>query len=110
MFLFSINLIPALIFLKTLEGQLVLGGLMPGTFLQTWIFSKKGFVKLLGLGHILWLPMVIWLAYRVPLAESGSPFAHSLIASIILDSLSLIIDTIDVVRYIRGERRPTLSI
>ena len=64
MFLFSINLIPALIFLKTLEGQLVLGGLMPGTFLQTWIFSKKGFVKLLRLGHILWLPMVIWLAYR----------------------------------------------
>ena len=109
MFLFSVNLIPALIFIETLEARVVLGGLMAGALLQTWIFSKKGFVRLLGLGHALWLPMVIWLGYRVPLAEPGSPFAYALIAIVAVNSLSLIIDTIDVIRYVRGDRQPTLS-
>lgn len=109
MFLFSVNLIPALVFLETLEARVVLGGLMAGALLQTWIFSKKGFVRLLGLGHLLWLPMVIWLGYRVPLAEPGSPFAYALIAILVVDSLSLTIDTIDVIRYVRGDRQPTLS-
>ncbi len=110
MFLFSVNLIPALVFLETLEARVVLGGLMAGALLQTWIFSKKGFVRLLGLGHrVLWLPMVIWLGYRVPLAEPGSPFAYALIAILVVDSLSLTIDTIDVIRYVRGDRQPTLS-
>ena len=131
MFLFSVNLIPALIFIETLEARVVLGGLVAGAILQTWIFSKKGFVRLLGLGHVLWLPMVVWLGYRtlflclrshrrpwkslclrshrqresrhrVPLADPGSLFAY-------VNSLSLAIDTIDVIRYVRGNRKPTLS-
>ena len=109
MFLFSVNLIPALIFIETLEARVVLGGLVAGAILQTWIFSKKGFVRLLGLGHVLWLPMVIWLGYRVPLADPGSLFAYALIAIVIVNSLSLAIDTIDVIRYVRGNRKPTLS-
>jgi hypothetical protein len=109
MFLFSVNLIPALIFIETLEARVVLGGLVAGAILQTWIFSKKGFVRLLGLGHVLWLPMVVWLGYRVPLADPGSLFAYALIAIVIVNSLSLAIDTIDVIRYVRGNRKPTLS-
>ncbi len=109
MFLFSVNLIPALIFIETLEAWVVLGGLVAGAILQTWIFSKKGFVRLLGLGHVLWLPMVVWLGYRVPLADPGSLFAYALIAIVIVNSLSLAIDTIDVIRYVRGNRKPTLS-
>ncbi len=109
MFLFSVNLIPALIFLETLEARVVLGGLVAGAILQTWIFSKKGFVRLLGLGHVLWLPMVVWLGYRVPLADPGSLFAYALIAIVIVNSLSLAIDTIDVIRYVRGDREPTFS-
>ncbi len=109
MFLFSVNLIPALIFIETLEARVVLGGLVAGAILQTWIFSKKGFVRLLGLGHVLWLPMVVWLGYRVPLADPGSLFAYALSAIVIVNSLSLAIDTIDVIRYVRGDREPTFS-
>ena len=103
MFLFSVNLIPALVFLETLEARVVLGGLMAGALLHLGVgrlgrHFEKGFVRLLGLGHLLWLPMVIWLGYRVPLAEPGSPFAYALIAILVVDSLSLTIDTIDVIR------------
>ncbi len=100
------NLAGSLIFIGTLEARIVLVAFLIGAMLQTWIFSARGFVRLLGIGHILWIPMVPWLWIRLEHAASGSPLKYWLMAVIILDSLSLIIDAVDVVRYIRGERTP----
>ena len=42
--------------------------------------------------------------------SSGSIFGYWLLAVIVLDSLSLMIDVVDVIRYIKGERAPQLSL
>ena len=52
--------------------------------------------------------MVYWLWTRLDLAPAGSLFKYWLLATIVLVSLSLLIDATDVIRYLRGERKPYL--
>ncbi len=78
--------------------------------IMTVIFSVKGFVRLLGIGHIAWLPLVPWLWTRLDDAPADSIFGYWLMAVIVLNSLSVIIDTIDVLRYVKGERTPYLAL
>lgn len=100
------NMILPFLFLETLEAKVVLAGLMIGAMLQTAIFSSRGFVRLLGLGHIAWVPMVVWLWMRLDTAPAGSAFRMWMLAVIILNSISLVIDAADVILYIRGEKEP----
>ena len=109
MLLMMVNMVIPLFYLGTLEGKVVLGAFVLGALLQIAIFSAKGFVRLNGIGHILWVPMVGWLWTRMDLAPAGSLFRYWLLATIVLVSLSLLIDAVDVIRYLRGERDPYLE-
>ncbi len=106
MLLMLVNLVIPLFFAGTLEGKAVLGAFVVGALLQGWIFSAKGFVRLLWIGHIVWVPMVAWLWIRLEVAPAGSLFRYWLLATIVLVSLSLFIDAVDIIRYLRGERDP----
>jgi len=104
MLLMLVNMVIPLFYLGTPEGRVVLGAAVLGALLQTWIFSARGFVRLLGIGHIAWVPMVVWLWTRLDMAPASGLFRYWLLATIILVSLSLVIDVTDVIRYWRGER------
>jgi hypothetical protein len=93
-----------------LEAQVVLVMGIGGLVIMSAIFSRKGFIRLMGIGHIGWLPLVFWLGTKLEHIPADSTFGYWLIAVIVLDSLSLIIDTIDVVRYVKGERMPFLAL
>ncbi len=108
--LMTVNMIVPLFFLGTPEGKVVLGAAAFGAVLQLAIFSAKGFVRLLGIGHVAWVPMVYWLWTRLDLAPAGSLFRYWLLTTIVLVILSLLIDAADVIRYLRGDRKPYLSI
>lgn len=104
----AVNMIGAIVFFDTIEGKLVVAAVVLGFFIQTAIYSKLGFVRLLGIGHVFWLALVPWLATR--LAEVGltSAFGYWLAAVVVVDGVSLVIDVVDVARYLRGERAPTV--
>ena len=102
------NFISPLIFITTLEGQVVLGTGIVSAMIQMGIFQAKGFVRLLGIGHSPWIPMLVWLWTR--LDWDFSIFAYWILALIVLNSLSLIIDAMDVTRYLMGEQDPHLSL
>ena len=106
--LVAANVGGSLMFLHTLEAKVVLASIAVGLAIMTVIFQKKGFVRLLGLGHLPWVAMVPWLAAR--LGESSGYFGLWLLAVIVLNTLSLLIDFVDVVRYLRGERAPTVAL
>ena len=53
--------------------------------------------------------MVTWLWTRLDVAPAGSLFRYWLLATVVLVSLSLLIDVTDVIRYLRGERAPQLE-
>ena len=109
MLLVVVNVVISLFYLTTIEAQVVLGAALIGFVIQIAIFSTQGFVRLLGIGHILWVPMVFWLWSRLDLAVPGSLFQFWLIAVIVLDTISVIIDATDVIRYWNGERDPHIE-
>ncbi len=100
------NVFAPLFFLRTIEAWIVLVAGAVSGLIQMIIFRARGFVRLLGIGHAPWIPLVAWLATRLPDRPAASAFGLWIVAVIVLNSLSLLIDAIDVARYARGERAP----
>lgn len=102
------NMIVPLFFLSNhIEAWVVLGtALLTGaTFIALTAYS--GFSRLLGFGHLPWVPMLVYLILRLPDAQQDFPetwFLFWIHAVIILDIGSLILDAANVVRYFRGEQ------
>ena len=102
------NMIVPLFFLANhQEAWVVLGtALVTGaTFIA--LTAYRGFSRILGFGHLPWIPMLVYLIERLPDAQQQFPgtwFLFWLQAVIVLDIGSLILDTTNVVRYFRGER------
>ena len=106
--LILLNGIAPLAFLERTEARVVLAALLVGALIQMVIFGARGFVRLLGAGHlVVWLPMVFWLWGRI---GTESAFGGWIAAVIAVDSVSLIIDAVDVVRYALGDRTPSLTV
>ena len=106
--LLAVNVVGSLLFINTLEGQVVLAALVAGALAQTALFAAKGFVRLLGVGHVFWVPLMPWLWSRLDEFPPSGPFGYWVAAVMILNSMSLLIDVTDVVRYVRGDRTPHL--
>ena len=62
--LISVNMIAPLFFWSALEAKLIFAAMVGNAILMVALHAKFGFVRLLGLGHILWLPLVPWLYFR----------------------------------------------
>ncbi len=58
MLLVTFNLIIPLFFLYRLEAQAVVGALVASMILMTVLTAISGFTRLLGLGHIFWVPLI----------------------------------------------------
>lgn len=110
MLLVAANFIVPLFYIQTLEAQLTIASIFAGAITQSYIHSKLGFVKLLGLGHIFWIPLVIWLGFRLSDIGLNDLFGIWLASLVVINTVSLVIDVIDVIRFFSGERSPTLSI
>jgi len=104
----TLNIIVPLLLISHPEAQLMLASTMASLLTMMLIFSRKGYVRLLGIGHIFWVPALFWLAGRLAEAPPGW-LRRWILAVLVVDSLSLVIDAVDVVRYARGEREPTVS-
>jgi hypothetical protein len=105
--LMTINMVVPWLFIGTLEAKVVLAAAILAAMLQMILFRFKGFVRLLGLGHIVWLPVVLWLAGRIGTVDIESALGMWILSVVVLDGISLIIDFIDVGRYFLGEREPS---
>lgn len=67
------------------------------SMLMMGLYSKFGFTKILGLGHILWIPLAIYIAFSLGSAD-GSYFSY-LVVLLFTISISLVIDIYDVWIY-----------
>jgi hypothetical protein len=108
--LLTVNMVLPLFFMATLEARVVLATMMASAGLMLFLFAQKGFVRLLGVGHVLWIPLLYWLFGRVDFAAPDTGFEQWVLAVILLNGLSLVIDAVDVVRYLKGERQPTVTL
>ena len=99
----------ALLFIHTSYGQIALVAVCAAVLAMSIIYARLGFVRLLGVGHVFWIPMLIWFAMDLPDRTAQPWLYHWVICLLVCNSISLVIDTIDMVRFIRGERQPHYS-
>jgi hypothetical protein len=80
---------------------------LAGGWATGWLYDKMGYVKLLGLPHIIvWTPLAIYLVLQI--RRTDMPKWPRWIMGVVLASIliSLAFDYTDVLRYLLGERTP----
>jgi hypothetical protein len=93
-------------FLPRIEASVVLvTGLLAAT-IMTVLHARLGYVRLVGVGHFVWIPMLVWLGFRMAEIPTGTLFYGWLFTLMVMDSVSLLLDFVDFVRYLRGDRAP----
>lgn len=103
--LVGVNLM-CLYYIGHIEAQVVLAVTLASVAGQTLIYQKIAFTRLLGIGHILWIPMFAWLATRIDLHGANPDLRNWLVVLTITNAISFVIDGTDVFRFVRGERAP----
>ena len=107
--LVTMNMVVPLFFLDRLEARVVLGTLMMSIMLMTSVTALSGFTRLVGLGHVLWIPMLYWLWTRLDQIPIDDGFGIWMRVLMLLNSISLIIDAVDVGRYVAGDREEVVK-
>jgi len=96
-----------LLFIGHVEAQVTLGAVGAAVIAQSLIYQRKRFIRLLGTTHVLWVPMLAWMALRLDTLPKEEPaFRAWLITLIATNAVSLAIDAWDATRFVLGERRP----
>jgi hypothetical protein len=96
----------SLAFISTVEAQVVLVVTVVVVVLQSLAYQRTGFTRILGVTHYSWIPMFAWLSMRLDHILLNHPLAMWLAILLATNTVSLVIDTVDVARFLRGERRP----
>ena len=75
---------------------------MLSAMLMMGLYSRFGFEKILGLGHVLWVPLFFYLIIKIPGAKDM--FKSYLIVLSISIFISLVFDMVDVYKYITSRK------
>jgi len=105
-----VNLLAPLWFFDRLEALFTLAAMFAAMILMNLLTGLQGFTRLLGLGHAPWIPLVAWLATRLPEFPPEEPFGLWLRAVVVFNTVSLVLDGRDVFRYWQGERDEMVEI
>ena len=93
-------------FIAHIEAQVVLAVTAIAVAAQTLIYQRIGFTRILGTTHVLWVPMFAWMATRIDTIIGEPALANWLVMLFATNMVSMVVDTIDAVRFLRGERAP----
>jgi hypothetical protein len=95
-----------LLFITHVEAQTVLVVTVIAVVVQARVYQRIGFTRILGTVHFLWLPMFAWFATRHDIIAQDPALSNWLMVLFATNLISLVVDTTDAVRFIRGERAP----
>jgi hypothetical protein len=107
--LVAANGVASLFFLDRVEAQAVLAAMMIGATLMSFLTARFGFTRILGLGHILWIPLLGWLAFRLGQIPADDAFSMWVRVVIVVNVISLVMDGADVVRYAADDRKELVT-
>ena len=94
-------------FRRNQEARLILFAFLTQGVIMVVIADTLGYVRLLGIAAvILWTPLMVYLFKRVTKVRHDQRYFKYLITVLVTDCLSLVINYVDVGRYVLGERQP----
>ncbi len=85
-------------------ARLIVFMFMISSSLMIGLYSRFGFAKILGLGHVLWIPLLLHVLTRLPHASGA--FKAYLVAWSVATSVSLAFDVVDVWQYFAAGKQP----
>ena len=94
------------LFLKQIEARWVLAAWIGNLIFMILLYENVGYVRLLGLSHVIfWTPLLVYLfRRRDKLSGATGVWLRILMATL---ALSLVVDYVDVARYVMGDREPS---
>ena len=105
MWMMALNTASMFFCLKNMEARFVLAAWIPNGIFMTLLAEYAGYTRILGLSHmIFWTPLVIYLFTRRKNFEWATIYGKWLYILLVTNVASLVIDYIDVIRYILGDR------
>ena len=96
------NMVLPVAFWGQAEARIVFGSILVAALLMVVITGLVGFTRLLGLGHFVCFPLLVYLWTRLPARPADQPFGLYLRSLMVLNGISLVLDVADVLRYIYG--------
>ncbi len=108
--LITANAVVPTFFLGHREAQVVLGVFVVSAASTMILANVVGFTRLLGLGHVLWIPLLLYLWSRMGGHPAVEPYGAWMRIVMLLNAASLVIDAWDLVRYVRGERAEIVAV
>ena len=98
----------AIIFaIKDWRARMVLIAMIINLIFMSALFAKFGYTRILGLSHIImWTPLLIYLWKNRKAHPERVWTGRYILAVLVINGISLVVDYIDVIRYILGDRAP----
>ncbi len=98
------NLAALIFVVKSVEARWVVGLFILNALFMQWLYSQVGYVRLLGLSHVIfWTPLLIYLWKRRKFTYLSTWTGKYLYLVFITDGISLLVDYVDVARYLLGD-------
>jgi len=83
-------------------AKLIFITFMISAMLMMGLYSRFGFEKILGLGHIVWVPLLVYVLMQLPAVEAS--FKSYLVVLSVSIAISLAFDIIDVWKYFTNRK------
>lgn len=97
----------SILFVRRVEARWILAAWLVAIVLMNALFAQFGYVRLLGLGHVIpWTPLIIYLWIRRAHWDLGVRSGKWIAGVFTVNLISLVIDYVDVIRWLLGERAP----
>jgi hypothetical protein len=80
-------------------AKLIFITFMISAMLMMGLYSRFGFEKVLGLGHILWIPLLAYVLMQLPANEASFKIYLAVLSVSI--AISLVFDIVDVWKYFK---------
>ena len=106
--LMTVNL-ACVAFITHIEAQVALAVAGVATLLMAAVYQRFGFTRVLGVFHAAWIPMLVWFATRWDTIQQDPALATWVALVMATNAISLVIDTTDVTRFLKGERAPSYT-
>lgn len=95
----------SVVFVRRDEARWVLTCWLGNVLTMSALFAQVGYVRLLGLAHVVWwTPLVVYLWRRRGSFPGATPFGVWVRLLLATNAASLVIDYADVARYLLGDR------
>lgn len=87
-----------------IEPIAIMTSFIVAALIMEWMYGQFGYVRLLGLAHLIgWTPVFVWMFMIRKRFSVSTLFGKYLRLYLLIAGISLFIDVIDVIRYFLGD-------